>query len=76
MANRVGRPNKFGAETVRLFKSVVREFGLSGAIPVLLEKGVQVSVPTLAKYVHSGKGGRPPIKLKRGRRPRSTVVAA
>jgi len=75
MANRVGRPNKFGAETVRLFKSVVREFGLSGAIPVLLEKGVQVSVPTLSKYVSGFKGGRPPIKLKRGRRPRPAAQA-
>lgn len=73
---KAGRPNKFNAEQVRLFKSVVREFGLTGAIPVLLERGLSVSVPTLSKYVSSGAGGRPPIKLRRGRRKKVAVVAA
>lgn len=73
---KVGRPNKFNAEQVRLFKSVVREFGLTGAIPVLLEKGLSVSVPTLSKYVSGGAGGRPPVKLRRGRRKKVVVAAA
>jgi hypothetical protein len=64
---KVGRPKKFNSEQVRLFKSVVREFGLTGAIPVLLEKGLSVSVPTLSKYISTGAGGRPPVRLKRGR---------
>jgi hypothetical protein len=64
---KVGRPKKFTSEQVRLFKSVVREFGLTGAIPVLLEKGLSVSVPTLSKYISTGAGGRPPVRLKRGR---------
>lgn len=69
MATRLGRPNKFTNQQVTLLKSVVRQFGLSGAIPVLAEKGMSMSLTTLAKYCRSGKGGRPPVKLKRGRRP-------
>ncbi|NDH09767.1 MAG: hypothetical protein EBY16_09200 [Gammaproteobacteria bacterium] len=68
MANR-GRPNKFSNSQVALLKSVVKQFGLSGAIPVLAEQGVSVSMTTLSKYVHGGSGGRPPLRLKRGRRP-------
>lgn len=71
---KAGRPNKFSNEQVRLFKTVVREFGLTKSIPVLLERGVSVSVPTLSKYVSSGAGGRPPVKLRRGRR-KSVAVA-
>jgi hypothetical protein len=59
---------KFSKSQVKLVKSLVSQFGLAGAVVVFAEQGVKVSIPTLKKYASSGLGGRPPVKLKRGRR--------
>jgi hypothetical protein len=70
---KAGRPKKqFTKDQIALVKRVVSEFGLTGAEQVLNESGIIASVPTLRKLVRSGKGGRPPLRLKRGR-PRKVV---
>ena len=72
---KAGRPKKqFTKEQISLVKRVVCEFGLTGAEQVLIENGIKISVPTLTKLVRSGKGGRPPVKVKRGRRPNVVKV--
>ena len=69
---KAGRPKKqFTKDQIALVKRVVSEFGLNGAEQVLNESGIIASVPT-RNLVRSGKGGRPPLRLKRGR-PRKVV---
>lgn len=71
---KLGRPNKFNSTSVRLLKSVVRAFGLRKGQVELARQGVEVSLPTLAKYTQSKLGGSNPVKLKRGR-PRKDLTA-
>jgi len=70
---RLGRPNKFDNKGVKLLKSVVRAFGLRKGQAELAKRGIEVSLPTLSKYVTSNLGGSNPIKLKRGRPSKSVA---
>jgi hypothetical protein len=66
----MGRRATFTKNEIAEVKRVVSQFGLSGAVVVFAERGVSVSLPTLKKYVSNGLGGRPPVRLRRGRRPK------
>lgn len=65
---RRGRPNRFSNSEVRTVKSVCRQYGLRGGQVELANRGIVVSLPTLAKYIKSEMGGTKPVKTKRGRR--------
>jgi len=65
-ARRAGRPARFNLDGIKLAKEVVAQYGLRKGQVELEKRGVKVSLPTLAKYVHSRKGGKA-IKLRRGR---------
>lgn len=69
MANR-GRPRKFSnkAEIVKI-KKTIKQLGLMATAESLKSEGVEVSLATLSRLARSGRGGSPPVKLKRGRRP-------
>lgn len=64
---RRGRPDKFGAKQVRTLKSVCRKLGLRKGRVALAELGIEVSLPTLAKYISSNIGGTKAVELRRGR---------
>jgi hypothetical protein len=78
MANvtkKVGRPQKYGPKVIKALKSVVRLHGLIAGRDVILAKGViiggkrvdiNISLPTLSKYVKSEQGGTKGVKLVRG----------
>ena len=63
---RRGRPNKFSGVQVRAIKAIVRAYGLREGQKALKEIGLQLSLPTLARYITSTIAGKP-IKLRRGR---------
>lgn len=62
----VGRPAKFNDKSVKLLKKIVSKFGLRKGQAELARKGVEVSLPTLSKYVSSDLGGSP-VVMRRGR---------
>jgi hypothetical protein len=65
---RRGRPDKFSPKEVRTLKSVCRKHGLRRGQGILLaDHGIEVSLPTLAKYISTKLGGTNPVQLRRGR---------
>jgi hypothetical protein len=63
---RRGRPNKFTPLQIRSLKQIVRAYGLREGQKALKEIGIEISLPTLAKYISTDVAGKP-IHLKRGR---------
>jgi hypothetical protein len=71
-----GRPELYGAGFIRAFKSIVRKHGLIAGRDFINANGVSVggkhrainiSLPTLSKYVKRAEVGGVAVELKRGR---------
>lgn len=63
---RRGRPNKFTPLQVRSLKQIVRAYGLREGQKALKEIGIDISLPTLSKYINTDVAGKP-VTLRRGR---------
>jgi hypothetical protein len=69
MATR-GRPRKFSCKAeIGKIKKNIKQLGLMATADALRVEGIVVSLATLSRLARSGRGGTPPVKLKRGRRP-------
>lgn len=82
---KVGRPQKYSGRVIRALKSVVRLHGLIAGREHILAEGVivngkpmsiNISLPTLSKYVKSEQGGTGGVKLVRGGDRRSEEAKA
>jgi hypothetical protein len=62
-----GRPKRFDSKGVAFAKIVVSKYGLRKGQIKLAARGVNVSLPTLAKYITTDLDGTKPLKLRRGR---------
>lgn len=85
ITKKVGRPQKYGPKVIKVLKSVVRLHGLIEGRNVILAEGIivegkkreiNISLPTLSKYVKSEQGGTKPVKLIRGGDRRSAAALA
>ena len=62
-----GRPKRFDSKGVAFAKKMVIEYGLRKGQIKLADRGINVSLPTLAKYITTDLDGTKPLKLFRGR---------
>ena len=62
-----GRPKRFDSKGVAFAKKMVSEYGLRKGQLELADRGINVSLPPLAKYITTDLDGTKPLKLFRGR---------